>query len=465
MSDFNPLLLVSLACSAAFWMVAAFMHLARRSPAPPTLPAMSDVGPESPAVANLLANGGSVTADAVPATLFDLVDRKVVQIEEAEPHHYQVRVAPSAGAGLSRCESRVLRLLRSRASGGVVPAGALTLGSANEAKGWLRGFRGDVTAEARAAGLCKARWPPALLTVVGLVVFGAFMFSAFGGKEDDSAGWAWIVTLAIALFTAGFSNTAFRDDSQILTPAGVQAAGRWLSLRKYLREDELFPTLPPTAVTVRDRYIAYGAALGVAAAAVRAIPMGAEDDHRAWSSAGGRWRQVRVSYPTVWPPAYGMSPGEAIWAGVRFAGVGAVALWAIWFVSARADLSVGAPDQVIRDIAAGAVVVSAALLIATAVGLWLLLAGMVSLFGSRTVTGDAIRLRQFGGEEPEGCYLAVDDGTSDRVRAWKVAPAIYDHLTEYETVTVTVTALLSHVRSAQRAQAVPTAAAPAAVKA
>jgi len=458
----SALLYASLACSAGFFLLTAVMYVARRPPVPPSLPAMSDLGPESPAIANLLANAGMVTADAVPATLFDLAARRLVQIEETEPRHYRVRVGASP-ADLTRYESRVMRLLRARASGDVVPAGALTLGSVNEAKGWLRGFRGDVSAEARSRGLSKARWPAWVLTLEGLLVFAAFMLVAIAGKEDEPDLF-WGVTLAVALATAWVSSYAFRDDSQIVTAAGLQAAARWLSLRRYLHDDELFPTLPPTAVVTRERYIAYGAALGVAAAAVRAIPMGAEDDHRAWSSVGGRWRQVKVSYPTVWPPAYGVSPGAAIWAGARFAGISALALWAIWFVIARANVSVGAPEQIMRDIAAGAIALSAVLLVGIGVGLWLLLAGAVSLFSSRTVTGDAIRLRQFGGEEPMGCYLAVDDGSSDRVRAWKVAPAIYDHLTEYETVTVTVTPLLSHVRSAQPAPAVA-AATPAALKA
>jgi len=81
------------------------------------------------------------------------------------------------------------------------------------------------------------------------------------------------------------------------TPAGREAAARWLGVRTYLGNDEFFPTLPPAAVAIWDRYLGYGAALGVATGAVQALPMGAEDDHRAWSSFGGRWRMVRVAYP------------------------------------------------------------------------------------------------------------------------------------------------------------------------
>lgn len=452
----------SLACSAAFYVLTGLVYALQRPPVPPTLPAMSDLGPEAPAVANLLANGGNVTADAVPATLFDLAARKVVQIEETDERHYQVRVG-SAPAGLTRYESRVMRLLTSRASAGVVPAGALTLGSANEAKGWMRGFRGDVGADARSLGLAKPRWPAWVLTLEGLFVFGAFILAAIAGNEDDKDPGRWAFALAIALATAWVSSYAFRDDTQMITPAGVQAAARWLSLRKYLHDDELFPTLPPTAVVVRERYIGYGAALGVAAAAVRAIPMGAESDRRAWSSVGGRWRQVTVSYPKLWPPAYGFSPADAAWSGIRLAGIGGAALWGIWFVLTRADVSISSPDRALRDIAAGAILASVVLLVVAAAGLWLLLAAGVSLFGSTTVTGDAIRLRQYGSDDLT-CYIAVDDGRTDRVRAWKVRAALYDTLTEYETVTVTVSPLLGYVRSVQHAPAV-TAPAPVAAKA
>ena len=90
--------------------------------------------------------------------------------------------------------------------------------------------------------------------------------------------------------------------------------------------------------------------------------------------------------------------------------------------------------------------------------MWLLLAGAISLFGGRQVTGDAVRARSFG-DEAQACYIAVDDGTRDRIRAWKVRPQLYGSVTEYSTVTVTVSPLLAYVRSVHRA-AVPTSRAP-----
>ena len=451
----------SIACSVAFYIFAALVYMARRPPVPPTLPATSDVGPQNPAVANLLAHGGAVTADAVPATLFDLAARKVVQIEETEPHHYQVHVGSAPDGSLTPYESRVMRLLKSRASNGLVPAGALTLGSANEAKGWLRGFTGDVTAEARTQGLCEPRWPRRALSILGLITAAAVLLVLIDAQGEGEMTFFWGVTAALAFSTVWASSTFFLETAQLVTKSGLTMQSRWLALRKYLHDDELFPTLPPTAVVVRDRYIGYGAALGVAAAAVRAIPMGAESDHRAWSSVGGRWRQVTVSYPSVWPPAYGTAPRDAIWSGIRTAGITGLALFGLWQLMNR--LLVDAPDNVARDLLAGEFVLSTVLLVAVGVGLYLMLAGLVSLFGTRTLTGDAIRLRQFGGDPP-ACYLAVDDGTADHVRAWKVSPAIYDRLTEYQQVTVAITPLLSYVRRAHQAETTASPK-PAAVKA
>jgi hypothetical protein len=167
---------------------------------------------------------------------------------------------------------------------------------------------------------------------------------------------------------------------------------------------------------------------------------------------------VTVTYPTSWPPAFGSAPGEAIWRGIRIGVFGGFWLWvSSLFLS---HLNFGPQtDQLSRDLSAGAVFVAAIALIVVGVASFLVLAGLVSLFGATQVTGDAVRVRQFGGEDSAVCYLAVDDGTRDRIRAWKVSPAIYAALTEYTTVTVSVTPLLGYVRSVHRAQQTVTPAA------
>ena len=455
MTGEDLLLLGSVACSAGFYVAAAAAYVLRRPLTPPDMPGTSDLGQETPAIANLLANSGTVTPDAVPATLFDLAARRVIQIEEPEPHTYSVRIGDGAAPSLTAYESRVLSLLRTKASRGVVPAAALTTGATVQARSWFRSFAAEVVMEAKAAGLCSPRWPPRMLTVLGLFTGGALLLFLFAANQSEDQSIFWFATGALAFVTVGASSRFFRETAQLVTPAGLPVQGRWLALRKYLHGDELFATLPPTAVVVRERYLAYGAALGVAAAAVRAMPMGAENDHRAWSSYGGRWRQVTVSYPTIWPPSWGASPGETIWRGIRL-GVPAAATLYVFSLLMPSLSFAQSSDRSIRDGSAIAVLIAGVALIVLAAGTWLLLAGTVSMLGGHQVTGDVVRVRQFG----EAGYVAVDDGTKDRIRAWKVRPQLYGTVTEYSTVTVTVSPLLAYVRSVHRA-AVSTSRAPA----
>ena len=74
-----------------------------------------------------------------------------------------------------------------------------------------------------------------------------------------------------------------------------------------LAENPVFAEQPPHAVELWERLLAYGAALGVAPAAIRPIPMGAEPENRAWSTYGGRWHQVDIRFRHG--PQWGQHPG------------------------------------------------------------------------------------------------------------------------------------------------------------
>lgn len=439
----------SIGASAAFYALGAAVAIVRRSPPVPTLPATSDLGPESPAVANLLAGGGTMTPDAVPATLFDLAARHCLQIVESAPDTYACRLGATAAIQPNAYESRVLDLLRQKASGGVVPAQALTTGPADEAKGWMKSFRGEVVAEATRLGVATARWPATAMIALGLLSFAAFLLAAWAANEESTT-WPQGIAIAIAVTTFGAMTWAFRDDTQMITRTGVASQARWLALKRYLHDDELFASLPPTAVAVRDRYMAYGVALGVAAAAIRAIPMGAESDTWAWSHYSGRWRQVRVDYPRSWPPGWGRAPSESAWLGIRF---GAFGLFWLWVSSIFLKSPSFGPqtDQLTKILELVMIPIALIALVVFAAGLWLVLGAIVTLFGTTHVTGEAIRLRRFGSDSNVSCYLAVYRGTEDRVRAWKVRPEIYAELTEYQVVTVSVTPLHGYVREVHAA--------------
>jgi Predicted membrane protein (DUF2207) len=448
-------LAASVACSASFYAVAGAVAVTRRPPSPPSLPATSDVGPESPAVANLLVNGGRLTPDAVPATLLDLAARHVVLIEETQPGVYRCRLSNATESGLTPYEVQVLDLLRRRAVDGVVPAKALTAGPADEARGWIKNFNRKVVDEADRAGLCKARWPPAALALMGGLGLAAFLLAAYSSDSTSKIDLPWFIAIAVSGLTFLVMSRAFPDDAQVVTPAGLASQARWLALRRYLRDDQLFAGLPPTAVAVRDRYIAYGAALGAATAAVRAIPMGAESDRWAWTQYGGEWRQVRVSYPmSSWPPAWGYSPGQAAWLGLR---VGAIGLFWFWLTSRILPhvTFTAQQDQLGRVLSFGILVVNVAAVIAVVYALWLLLAALLGLVGATEVTGEAIRLRQLPGGNGVRCYVAVYRGTGDHVRAWVISPEQYSTLTEYDVVTVSVATFLGRVRSVRRSATQP----------
>lgn len=439
----------SLACSVAFYAVAGAVAFTRRPPSPPTLPATSDVGAESPAVANLLVNAGHLTPDAVPATLLDLAARHVVKIEETEPGTYSCRLSTGPEPTLTPYERQVLELLRRRAVDGVVPAKALTAGPLDEARGWIKSFNQKVVDEADRAGICKPRWPPAALALIGGLGLAAFLLAAYSLGPRHTLDLLPLIAVAVAASTFAVMSRAFPDDSQVVTAAGLAAQARWLALRRYLHDDELFAGLPPTAVAVRDRYIAYGAALGAATAAVRAIPMGAESDRWAWTRYGGAWRQVRVSYPRLWPPAWGYSAGQAAWLALR---VGAIGLFWFWLTSKiipQVDLSAQS-DQLGRALNLAVVLVNLAAVIALGAALWLFIAAVVGVVGARELTGEAIRLRQLPAGDAARCYIAVYRGSAAHVRAWVTSPEQYATVNEYDIVTVSVATLLGRVRSVRR---------------
>lgn len=438
----------SVAASIAFFALAATVAVTRRPRTPPSLPATSDLGPETPAVANLLANGGRVTPDAVPATLLDLTARHVVHIEEIEPGSYGCRLAADVAAGLASYESRVLNLLRRRAVDGLVPARALTTGPSDEAKDWMGDFRSEVIAEANRAGTVGPRWPARARAVLSALGTAAFVLAVVAFDYGTTAGPS-LVAAGISLLTFVVLHRVFKTDAEMVTDAGLNAAARWLALRKYLHEDEAFASLPPTAVAVRDRYLAYGAALGAAAAAVRAVPMGAESDTWAWTRYGGHWQQVRVSYPRHWPPGWGQSPWEVVKAALKVGGAGLGWLW----VDSRylPHIAYGpAADQLTRAFGLGIVLLKLAAMAAVAVGIVMVIVAIAALVGTKEVSGEAIRLRRFG---LLPCYLAVYTGTGDQVRAWIVSPDLYDGISEYQPITVSVVPLLGHVRSVTKTTA------------
>jgi hypothetical protein len=404
------------AAATAPWLLAvAVVYLRRRpekpEPGPPTL----DLGSEPPAVANFLVHDFRVTQDAVPATLLDLAARRLVEIEEREPGSYVCRLEKRSDGDLTSYEQRVMELLRSRASGDVVPAGALTTGPKEESKRWWKGFEKDVVADAQQRGLCVDILDKR--TFVWLSVAAAAPAAVLGLLTIGRVGFGyWVVAFFFLGWVMGLH-------TQRETPEGLAAASRWLGVRAKLAEDEAFRSQAPIAVTLWERNLTYGAAFGLAQAAARALPMGAESDHHAWSSYGGQWRSVRIRYPHFVPLGWGLHPLVIVLrAGIALA----IAVFLLLI----------APKEFVVWPAAVAVV-------AGLVVLW----ALVDLGSTREVTGQILRLRAYGDDDDKRYYVAVDDGRSATIRAWRVKSELYTPLRQYEIVTGTLTRNLRYVRA------------------
>ena len=216
------------------------------------------------------------------------------------------------------------------------------------------------------------------------------------------------------------------------TPEGLEAASRWLGVRAELAANEVFQTHSPLTVELWSRLLAYGAALGVATGASGPLPMGTESDTSAWSAYGGRWRPVRITYPRLWPPGWGLSPFTAILAGLGAVVAGALVLY--WLGPSLTD--------------AGLVGVAILLVPSAAVVLGIALAVMAFADLGQTMerTGPVLRLRTFGGDDRQRYYAAIDDGSSRTIRAFRVKPRHYTALVQGELVTVAVTKNLGSLR-------------------
>jgi hypothetical protein len=203
-------------------------------------------------------------------------------------------------------------------------------------------------------------------------------------------------------------------------------------------------------VAVWERYLAYAAALGAADEAVHAIPMGADDDRRAWSSRGGRWREVRIRYPRLWPPGWGWRPWVALLLAMGGGLVAALLLRAASAIGWPKGGGLGFPDELVTVVRVLAV---ALWMLGGLAALWaaqVLLRAVGDLGSPRRVGGLVIRKRERGGSndsEPR-FFVALDEGRAARLRAYRVRRDVYHSCPpEHQEATATVTRFLGHVTS------------------
>ncbi len=431
-------LVLALAAVGAWllWLaVAGLVLLSRAPPEPAVGPRTLELGDEPPAIVNFLTHGFRVTDDAVPATLIDLAARNIVDIEQRGPGVFYVRLRSVDVDSLTSYERRVLDHLRASAHDGVVPADALTTGPQHESTRWKRGFVSGVVSDAQARGLSRE-------------AVGGSIFTQLTGAAGIPAAvtWAaWDLGAAGIGFVLAFALLGWmkRQHPQRETPEGLEVASRWLGVRAELTENPVFASHSPLQVELWNRLLAYGAALGVASGASRPLPMGVEPDTQAWTSYGGRWRRVRVAYPRYWPPGWGADPLVGMLAGLALVAV----LGVVLYTTGPSFLDAGVFGVVPFAAACIGVVLGSALVVMSASD-W------------RTaveVTGPILRLRVFGDEDRSRYYIAVDDGESEAIRAWKVSRARYEGLEQGDVITARLTRNLCCVRWIIRAETPPVA--------
>ena len=448
---------------AAWLLLLGFFAVATRARTPDPGPeALELPGDEPPAVVAMLTDGWEVGREAVPATLIDLAARKIVAIEEVGPERFVVRLRLNAGtAGLTSYEQQVLTHVRELASAdGTVPCEALTTGPEDDSAAWWKRFQSAVVKDARDRGLSRGRWSKWMLTVLGAAALAPAVLAALAlvvtppkdSSDDENPVGAFIGLTAMGWFGLMTVPTKLRAERD--TPAGREAAAKWLGLREHLDATGGFADAPPAAVAIWDRFLSYGAALGVAGGAVRALPLGSESDTDAWTAYGGHWRVVHIRYPKRIPPGWGKHPALATAIGA--AGVlGGLFVARIFFplmtdlvgdvVDSTSDEGFNPLNLLGIAILAIPTVVTAVLIVRSAL---MLAASVPDLFVKREVKGVVLRIRR----HEKVSYLAVDEGAGTKVRAWIVAPMLLGGagLNQGSPVSATVTPRLGHVSRLSR---------------
>ncbi|HEY8452904.1 MAG: DUF2207 domain-containing protein [Micromonosporaceae bacterium] len=418
--------------SLSIWIVAYVVVLVSTRPerVEPG-PATPDLGEEPPAVVNLLANRWRLTEDAAEATLLDLAARGWLELRQPgnDPRETSVHLRERDGEGeLTPYERRVLNRVKSLAVDGMVPVTALTFREPRQARRWQHALRQEVIADARARGLSRRRASASVMGTltaiaaisaagVGLAVFR----TALRSEDTDLAAGFWVGAFVFLLLVG----IAARSLGERDTPAGREAAARWLGVRAWLRGHEEFAKLPPAAVAVWDRYLPYGAALGVTGTASEVLDFGLADRRRVWSAYGGRWRRVRIRYPKLWA-RYGQSAPQLLVRAAASIVVGAILLNV--FGLPRAELPWRVPRDPVEAGNAFEWLASAVATVLLVYGAYLAVRTVVDLMTVRTITGEVLwvarwRSRTRGSDRHRRTvtwlyYLAVDDGTSDRTVAW-----------------------------------------------
>jgi Predicted membrane protein (DUF2207) C-terminal domain len=380
-----------------------------------------DLGSEPPAVVNLLVNRCVPTVDAATATLIDLAARRILELAQPgpDPAAILVRVRVDQPTGLLPYEQLVFDRVHETSGDRLVPVADMAGHYANSGPKWMARFRAAVVADARTRGLIGKRGQPALLTVLTVLIAMviAAMVVALVAQYPVGpqplfvlaliAGWfVGAVAVEFPLLMIGFY--ALRHVRH--TRAGRAAGSRWLGVARWLSGFDSLADLPPAAVAVWDRYLAYGVALGTNPVAARTVDLRTGRVERYTSHYTGQPRPVVVRYPRN-PLAYSQAKLRLIWSVV------VLLFWTClgWWLAGQ----LGGPVAVVT-IGLAAVGV----LHATRAG-YRLVRAAIDVLAPVTRTGQVLAMHPWN-DEASFYQLVLDDGRRRRLRPWLLAAGDVD---------------------------------------
>ena len=443
----SVLVILAMAWAAYFVLTWLAGLAARPRPVRPDPPTPDLPGDPPPAVVGYLVNGCRVDPDAAVGTLMDLAARRYLELYQPanDPEQTLVRIREAAPQGLTAYEQRVMdRVVEAAGAAGSVPLTELTDGYPKEGYRWSERFRTEVIADAKQRGLTKERpiGVTGIALMVGIILAcatgTALPAAVIGGRlepgEQLGTGRTAVMITAIVLLTIALVVAAivpvFRWlDDEHRSKAGRAVTARWLGVSAWLRAHESFTELPPSAVAVWDRYLSYGAALGVTPVVSRVAELVEGARQALWSNYTGTWRQVRVRYPgkgrrSGYPP-------------LTIVVNGLVSL-AFLYVLARFAREWFANEPLVVRYAVGA-----ALVVLAARWVYRVLRAMADRLAPTVIEGEVltksnppylldvgqltgpmsgfVRKRMTTARQPY--FAVVDDGRSDETIVWTVYPA------------------------------------------
>lgn len=299
-------------------------------------PATMHLGVEPPAVVNLLITRGELTAAAVDATLLDLAARRILELHQPgrDPGDLLIRVRVAQPSGLSAYEQRVFDRCAAFAGARLVPLRQVAAHHVDGGPNWFMHLRAEVVHDAQARGLMRTRKMGSALVfgslVAGMAIACAGILplispghGALGSAIGTGAVLGWFVASpTIAAFLMCFAVLHFRAPRH--TDLGRQTGSYWLGVAGWLAAHESLASLPPAAVAVWDRYLAYGVALGVNPVADAGLDLRVGHTSRFISRYTGTMRTIVIRYPRD-PFAYTQAGVRALWSAV------VLAAWAVFW--------------------------------------------------------------------------------------------------------------------------------------